>query len=46
MDESPEQLIGETKTLMDAKPGIPAKHDYWHVRHVSCIRPGRNGLLS
>jgi len=36
MDESPKQLIGETKTPIDAKPGSMAKQDYEYVRNGSC----------
>ena len=28
MDESPKQLIGETKTAIAAEPGKPARYDY------------------
>jgi len=30
MDESPKQLIGETKRPIPASPGQPARHDYRH----------------
>jgi hypothetical protein len=33
LDESPKQLIGETKTPIEAKPGNLAKHDYEYVRN-------------
>ena len=36
MDESPKQLIGETKTPIVAKPGSPAKYDYEYKRNGVC----------
>jgi hypothetical protein len=36
MDESPKQLIGETKTPIAAKPGSPAKYDYEYKRYGVC----------
>ena len=36
MDESPKQLIGETKTPIAASPGQVAKHDYEYKRHGVC----------
>ena len=36
MDESPKQLIGETKTPIIAEPGRPAKYDYEYKRHGVC----------
>jgi hypothetical protein len=36
MDESPKQLIGETKTPIAAKPGSLEKHDYEYVRNGVC----------
>jgi len=36
MDESPKQLIGETKTPIPASPGQPAKHDYEYKRNGVC----------
>ena len=36
MDESPKQLIGETKTPIPASPGQPAKHDYEYRRNGVC----------
>ncbi len=36
MDESPKQLIGETKTPIVAKPGKVAKYDYEYKRHGMC----------
>lgn len=36
MDESPKQLIGETKIPIAAKPGSPAKYDYEYKRHGVC----------
>jgi hypothetical protein len=36
MDESPKQLIGETKTPVAAKPGSLEKHDYEYVRNGVC----------
>ena len=36
MDESPKQLIGETKTPIAAKPGSEEKHDYEYVRNGVC----------
>ena len=36
MDESPKQLIGETKRAIAAKPGSPAKYDYEYRRHGVC----------
>jgi DDE superfamily endonuclease len=38
MDESPKQLIGETRLPLPARPGEPARHDYEYVRNgVCCI---------
>jgi hypothetical protein len=36
MDESPKQLIGETKTPILASPGQPAKYDYEYKRCGVC----------
>ena len=36
MDESPKQLIGETKTPIWASPGQPAKYDYEYKRCGVC----------
>ena len=36
MDESSKQLIGETKTPIEAKPGSVEKHDYEYVRNGVC----------
>ena len=36
MDESPKQLIGETKTPIMAKPGSEEKYDYEYVRNGVC----------
>ena len=36
MDESPKQLIAETKTPIQASPGKPAKHDYEYKRCGVC----------
>ena len=36
MDESPKQLIGETKTPIEAKPGSLEKYDYEYVRNGVC----------
>ena len=36
MDESPKQLIGETKIPIQASPGKPAKHDYEYKRCGVC----------
>jgi hypothetical protein len=36
MDESPKQLIAETKTPVQATPGHPAKHDYEYKRCGVC----------
>jgi hypothetical protein len=36
MDESPKQLISETKTPRNASPGQPAKHDYEYRRCGVC----------
>jgi len=36
MDESPKQLIAETKTSIKASPGQPAKHDYEYKRCGIC----------
>lgn len=33
MDESPRQLIAETRTPLPARPGRPARHDYEYTRH-------------
>ncbi len=37
MDESPKQLIAETKIPIPASPGQPAKHDYEYRRAVCAI---------
>lgn len=36
MDESPKQLIGETKELIPASNGQPARYDYEYTRHGVC----------
>ena len=36
MDESPKQLIGETQTPIEAKPGSVEKYDYEYVRNGVC----------
>jgi len=36
MDESPKQLIGETKIPIPASPGHPVKHDYEYRRNGVC----------
>jgi hypothetical protein len=36
MDESPKQLIAETKVPISASPGQPAKHDYEYKRCGVC----------
>jgi hypothetical protein len=36
MDESPKQLIGETKIPIPASPGQPAKYDYEYRRNGVC----------
>jgi len=36
MDESPKQLIGETQTPIEAKPGSIEKYDYEYVRNGVC----------
>jgi hypothetical protein len=36
MDESPKQLIGETKLPIPAKEGQPARYDFEYVRHGVC----------
>ena len=36
MDESPKQLIGETKRPIPASPGQPARHDYEYCRRGVC----------
>ncbi len=36
MDESPKQLIGETKTPIQMKPGSEEKYDYEYVRNGAC----------
>jgi hypothetical protein len=36
MDESPKQLIGETKTPIAAKPGSEERYDYEYVRNGVC----------
>ena len=38
MDESPKQLIGETKIPIPASPGQPAKHDYEYKRSGEILR--------
>jgi hypothetical protein len=36
MDESPKQLIGETRIPIPVKPGKPARHDYEYRRNGTC----------
>ncbi|SHE34757.1 DDE superfamily endonuclease [Mariniphaga anaerophila] len=36
MDESPKQLIVETKTPIEMKPGSEGKHDYEYIRKGLC----------
>ncbi|OKY74221.1 MAG: IS630 family transposase [Desulfobulbaceae bacterium DB1] len=36
MDESPKQLIGETRCPIPASPGQPARHDYEYCRRGVC----------
>ena len=36
MDESPKQLIGESRMPIPAKPGRAARYDYEYVRNGSC----------
>ena len=36
MDESPKQLIGETRKPIPASPGQPARHDYEYCRRGVC----------
>jgi hypothetical protein len=36
MDESPKQLISETKTPIPASPGQPYRSDYEYKRHGIC----------
>lgn len=36
MDETPRQLIGETRTAIPAAPGRPARYDYEYCRHGTC----------
>ena len=36
MDESPKQLIAETRVPVPASPGQPAKHDYEYKRYGVC----------
>ena len=36
MDESPKQLIGETRRSIPAEPGQPTRHDYEYCRHGVC----------
>ncbi len=36
MDESPKQLIGETKVPITASPGQVARYDYEYKRHGVC----------
>jgi transposase len=36
MDESPKQLIGETRVPISASPGHPEKHDYEYRRNGIC----------
>jgi len=36
MDESPKQLIGETRTPVPAEPGSLERHDYEYVRNGVC----------
>lgn len=36
MDESPKQLIGETRQPIPASPGQPARHDYEYCRRGVC----------
>ena len=36
MDESPKQLIGQTREPIPARPGCPAREDYEYVRNGIC----------
>ncbi len=36
MDESPKQLIGETKLVVPARPGQQRRYDYEYVRNGTC----------
>ena len=36
MDESPKQLVGESRTPVAAKPGTPARYDYEYVHNGAC----------
>lgn len=36
MDETPKQLIGETREPIPQSPGMPAKHDYEYKRNGVC----------
>lgn len=36
MDESPKQLIGETRLPLPTAPGCPKRHDYEYVRNGVC----------
>lgn len=36
MDESPKQLIGETRCPLPASPGQPVRHDYEYRRCGTC----------
>jgi hypothetical protein len=36
MDESPKQLIGETRVSIPGSKGQPARHDFEYVRHGVC----------
>lgn len=36
MDESPKQLIGESRTPIPAGPGRAARYDYEYVRNGTC----------
>ena len=36
MDETPIQLIGETRVPIQQSPGHPAKHDYEYKRNGVC----------
>lgn len=36
MDGSPKQLVGETRVLIPASKGQPARYDYEYTRHGVC----------
>jgi hypothetical protein len=36
MDESPKQLIGESRIPLPTKPGRAARYDYEYVRNGTC----------